>query len=129
MSEKAVLVSVSSPIWDDFKRVYQLRYPDHGDEEHREHATFLVGAFLADLADKWEEGIPYRTLSTANGDGWLVCYCESGKEPRVTDAHPQPFAKNRKHNADRLRISLNRKWHKADKETRALIEEKGGLII
>lgn len=130
MSEKpAELVGISTDIWNDFKRIYLLINPKDSSEAYREHATFLINSFLADLADKWESEFPYQTLPTANHDGWIVCYCEKGKEPRVTDAHPRPFAKNRKYNADRLRTSLNRKWHKADKETEAIIREKGGLIV
>lgn len=115
MSEKTVeLMSISSRILDDFRQIYQLINPEHDDKTCREHASFLMTSYLADLTAKWEEEFPYKTLP-AEGGGWNIFYCGEKGEPRLSDVHPAPFAANRKYNADRLRRSLNIKWHKARK--------------
>lgn len=119
---------VPETIWKDFKRVMLHLHPEYSDNDIRQSAAFAMVGALTDFTLRIERSWPYQTLP-ARGGGWLVCYCEEDKEPRVTDSHPEPFPEKQKSNADRLRKSLNRKWHKADKDTEAIIAEKGGLVL
>ena len=123
MSEKQHLVIVPDALWQNFKRV-------SGEVDEDELAQQLALVMLTSAAEyvvKWEESHPYQTLPVPGG--WNIFFCQEGKEPRLSDVHPEPFPPDRKANADRLRKSKNRKWWKALRETEEKIKQEGALIF
>jgi hypothetical protein len=122
---EAMTVAIPIQIWKDLERIFAHRQES---ENLRNGVALIMINGLADFIERSEMQWPYQTLHLQGG-GWNIFFCEEDKEPRLSDVHPEPFDEDRKHNADRLRKAMNRKWHKAAKETEAMIEKDGAIIV
>lgn len=127
MERETLIVGVSAQVWKDFKRAILHAHPEYSEDDLRQAAAFTMTGALAESAQRIEDAWPYETRPVDGG--WNVFYCEDGKAPRLADGHPEPFPPDQKANADRKRKALNRKWHKADKETEEHMARNGGALI
>jgi len=127
MEHKMLIAHIPLKVWDAYERALLYAYPDYSAEERMQYTAFALANTLADFTRRIEESSPYQTLPVEGG--WNVFFIEDGKEPRLNDTHPEPFSKKQKSNADRLRKSLNRKWHKADRDIEAIMDANNGALV
>jgi hypothetical protein len=125
MSQESMIILIPPEIWQDFKYVAPV---DEDEEVTRQRAAFIMVGALSEYVERRKNAYPYQTLHLQGG-GWNVFFVEDDKEPRLNDTHPEAFPEKQKHNADRLRKSLNQKWHRAMRDSEDIMKANNGALI